>query len=250
MLDIITLKHIFSDDVYNDLGILMNNRLMIFVEAQSTWNGNMAVRSLLYLSKTYQEYINQNHLDIMSYSPITLPKPEVYVIFTGERKEQPEYQNLSDHFIKYPDGIDLPLELKVKMIYNSDVENIVGQYIEFCKIFDRQLKLHQNDKILAIQKTLELCREQGLLLDFISKHESEVNTLMEDFIFNEKLLNKYHNENERRIAREEGLAEGMAKGMAAQKAEDELLIKEKDIELEQKEAEIARLKAMLEKQNI
>ena len=76
---------------------------------------------------------------------------------------------------------------------------------------------------------------------------------MEDFIFNEKLLNKYHNENERRIAREEGLAEGMAKGMvqgmATQKAEDELLIKEKDIELEQKEAEIARLKAMLEKQN-
>ena len=73
---------------------------------------------------------------------------------------------------------------------------------------------------------------------------------MEDFIFNEKLLNKYHNENERRIAREEGLAEGMIQGMAAQKAEDELLIKEKDIELEQKEAEIARLKAMLEKQNI
>ena len=69
---------------------------------------------------------------------------------------------------------------------------------------------------------------------------------MEDFIFNEKLLNKYHNENERRIAREEGLAEGMA----TQKAADELLIKEKDIELEQKEAEIARLKAMLEKQNI
>ena len=77
---------------------------------------------------------------------------------------------------------------------------------------------------------------------------------MVDLIFNEKLLNKYHNENERRIAREEGLAEGMAKGMAqgmaAQKAADELLIKEKDIELEQKEAEIARLKAMLEKQNI
>ena len=73
--------------------------------------------------------------------------------------------------------------------------------------------------------------------------------LMEDFIFNEKLLNKYHNENERRIAREEGLAEGMVQGMAAQKAADELLIKEKDIELEQKDAEIARLKAMLEKQN-
>ena len=47
----------------------------------------------------------------------------------------------------------------------------------------------------------------------------------------------------------------MIQGMAAQKAEDELLIKEKDIELEQKEAEIARqiaeitrLKALLENQ--
>ena len=68
--------------------------------------------------------------------------------------------------------------------------------------------------------------------------------LMEDFIFNEKLLNKYHNENERRIAREEGLAEGMAKGMAqgmaAHKAEDEKIIHEKDAEIVQKDAEIAR----------
>ncbi|MCQ2585352.1 MAG: hypothetical protein MJ185_07170 [Treponema sp.] len=252
MIDIITLKHIFSDDIYNDLGILMNNRLMIFVEAQSSWNGNMAVRTLLYLSKTYQEYINKNHFDIMSHSPITLPKPEVYVIFTGERTEQPEYQKLSDHFVKNQDGIDSPLELKVKMIYNSDVKNIVGQYIEFCKIFDRQLKLHKKDKMLAIQKTLELCREQELLMDFISTHEPEVNTLMEDFIFNEKLLNKYHNENERRIAREEGLAEGIAK----QKAEDEKIIHEKDAEIVQKDAElaqkdeeIARLKAQLAEKN-
>ncbi|MCQ2586300.1 MAG: hypothetical protein MJ185_11975 [Treponema sp.] len=47
----------------------------------------------------------------------------------------------------------------------------------------------------------------------------------------------------------EGRAEGMAQGMAAQKAEDEKIIKEitqqKDAEIEQKDAEIARLKAML-----
>ena len=50
------------------------------------------------------------------------------------------------------------------------------------------------------------------------------------------------------------MTKGMAQGMAAQKAKDEKIIQkiteEKDIELEQKEAEIARLKAMLEKQNI
>ena len=40
----------------------------------------------------------------------------------------------------------------------------------------------------------------------------------------------------------EGRAEGMAQGMAAQKAEDEKIIKEIT---QQKDAEIARLKAML-----
>ena len=48
----------------------------------------------------------------------------------------------------------------------------------------------------------------------------------------------------------EGRAEGMAQGMAAQKAEDEKIIMEitqqKDAEIEQKDAEIARLKALLE----
>ena len=72
------------------------------------------------------------------------------------------------------------------MIYNSDVKNIVGQYIEFCKIFDEHLKLYPDNKMLAIKKTLEICTEKGLLLDFISHYESEVNTLMEDFIFNER----------------------------------------------------------------
>ena len=47
----------------------------------------------------------------------------------------------------------------------------------------------------------------------------------------------------------EGRAEGMAQGMAAQKAEDEKIIKEitqqKDAEIEQKDAEIARLKCLL-----
>ena len=48
----------------------------------------------------------------------------------------------------------------------------------------------------------------------------------------------------------QGRVEGMAQGMAAQKAEDEKIIMEitqqKDAEIEQKDAEIARLKALLE----
>lgn len=214
MLDIITLENVFTNGLYNDLGILMEDRLMIFVEAQSSWNGNMAIRTLFYISQTYEKYIKLRNLDVMSPVPIKLPEPEIYVIFTGERKEKPEFQYLSSHFIDFSENEDKALEVKVKMIYNFNKDNVVGQYIEFCKIFDEQMHLFPQDKRIAIKRTFDICLEKKVLVDFLVKNESEVNTIMKDFIFNEKLLNKIHIESEKRIAREQGLAEGREEGRA------------------------------------
>ena len=214
MLDIITLENIFTNGLYNDLGILMENRLMIFVEAQSSWNANMSIRTLFYISQTYEKYIKLKDLDVMSSNSIKIPKPEVYVIFTGERKEKPEFQYLSSHFIDFSENDDKAIEVKVKMIYNYNNDNVVGQYIKFCKIFDEQMHLFPQDKRIAIKRTLEICLEKKVLVDFLKKNESEVNTIMKDFIFNEKLLNKIHIESEKRIAREQGLAEGREAGLA------------------------------------
>ena len=219
MLDIITLENIFTNGLYNDLGILLENRLMIFVEAQSSWNANMSIRTLFYISQTYEKYIKLKDLDVMSYNSIKIPKPEVYVIFTGERKEKPEFQYLSSHFIDFSENDDKAIEVKVKMIYNYNNDNVVGQYIKFCKIFDEQMHLFPQDKRIAIKRTLEICLEKKVLVDFLKKNESEVNTIMKDFIFNEKLLNKIHIESEKRIAREQGLAEGRAEGREAGLAE-------------------------------
>ena len=213
MLDIITLENIFTNGLYNDLGILMENRLMIFVEAQSSWNANMSIRTLFYISQTYEKYIKLKDLDVMSSNSIKIPKPEVYVIFTGERKEKPEFQYLSSHFIDFSENDDKAIEVKVKMIYNYNNDNVVGQYIKFCKIFDEQMHLFPQDKRIAIKRTLEICLEKKVLVDFLKKNESEVNTIMKDFIFNEKLLNKIHIESEKRIAREQGLAEGREAGL-------------------------------------
>ncbi len=53
-LKIITIENALSNDIYNDLGFIANDKLVVLVEAQGTWSVNIVVRLLLYLAKTYQ----------------------------------------------------------------------------------------------------------------------------------------------------------------------------------------------------
>ena len=55
----VTLKAVLANHIYNDLGFTLRNRQVYMVEAQSTWNPNIAVRQLLYLAETYQNHIHR-----------------------------------------------------------------------------------------------------------------------------------------------------------------------------------------------
>ena len=48
----ITINNILTDGMYNDLGFMAGDRLMILVEAQSTWTMNIIIRALMYLVQT------------------------------------------------------------------------------------------------------------------------------------------------------------------------------------------------------
>ncbi|MCI5500596.1 MAG: hypothetical protein MR409_01565 [Lachnospiraceae bacterium] len=77
----------------------MGDRLIILFEAQSTWSPNILIRPLLYVATTYQNYINERNLDVYSSKKISIPKPELYVIYTGDHKERPKEMILSEEFL-------------------------------------------------------------------------------------------------------------------------------------------------------
>ena len=54
----ISLENIFTDDIYNDLGFVKGDKLMVLVEAQSTWTVNIIIRALEYLVNSYRRYSN------------------------------------------------------------------------------------------------------------------------------------------------------------------------------------------------
>lgn len=63
---LITSKNILATGFYNDLGIQVRDKLIILVEAQSTFSPNLPLRLLIYLAQTYREHILKNKLSLYS----------------------------------------------------------------------------------------------------------------------------------------------------------------------------------------
>ena len=135
----VTITNVLTDNLYNDLGFIVNHKLMILVEAQSSWTMNILVRVLLYLAQSYHEYFQRTSQDYYASRKVKMLRPELYVIFTGNRGRKPDKISLSEEFFQ---GADIDIEVKAKVIYESDKDDIINQYIIFCKIFNEQTKRH------------------------------------------------------------------------------------------------------------
>lgn len=214
-LEIFTIENVLTNGMYNDLGLLVGNRLLILVEAQSTWNTNITLRAFLYLAESYQRFFLANKIDLFSRKKAVVPEPELYVIYTGRKSGLPKEMSLcKDYFGKSESA----LEIKLKMIYYNGESDIINQYIRFCNIFDEE-RLNSNNSAVIVENVLERCQSENILSDFLLVHFSEVKSRMYDFLTNKRYIWKTHIASELKIAREEGLEQGLAEGHARGKEE-------------------------------
>ena len=119
----ITIKNVLTDGIYNDLGFLLGEKFMILLEAQSLWTLNIIIRALLYLAQTYHDYFERTNQNLYKSKKVKMPKPELYVIYTGDRKNIPDTISLSKEFF---DGVDAAVDVKVKVICESDADSIIN----------------------------------------------------------------------------------------------------------------------------
>ena len=183
----ITIHNIMTDGIYNDLGFRRGNRLLILVEAQATWTENIIIRSLMYLMTTYQDYFRKTNQNIYKKAKVTFPKPELYVIFTGENSEHPEYMSLSEEFF---DGEECFLEVRVKVLYGSGKDDIISQYVTFTKVYDEQRKKYGRTRT-AILETIRICKDKNVLTEYLLEREKEVEAIMLAMYDEEEILLDY-----------------------------------------------------------
>ena len=183
----VTITNVLTDNLYNDLGFIANNKLMILVEAQSTWTVNILVRVLLYLAQSYHEYFRRTSQDYYKSRKVRMPKPELYVIFTGNKGRKPNRLLLSEEFFK---GADIDIEVKAKVIYESDTDDIINQYIIFCKVFNEQTKQHGMTR-KAVTETIRICKDRNVLREYLAQREKEVVTIMMSLFDEEQIMKSF-----------------------------------------------------------
>lgn len=194
---IVTMKNILLDQSYNDLGFQIGKRLLMLVEAQSGWTVNIILRSLLYLAQTWQEYIQSTGQNIYGSRRLELPRPELYVLYTGERKTRPKLLRLSDEFFA---GRESAVEVRVKMIYDGKKGDIVSQYVAFTRIYNEQVRLYGRTRETVL-KTIRICKNRNVLKEYLESREKEVVSMMMT-LFDDEYILKTYIESERREAAE------------------------------------------------
>ncbi len=94
-IEIVTIQNVLTTGQHNDLGFTVGDRLLVLVEAQSTWSPNIVLRALLYAAQTIKDYVREHKLDIYGSVPVEIPLPELYVVYTGSKADVPEELTLS-----------------------------------------------------------------------------------------------------------------------------------------------------------
>ena len=209
---IVTLENAIINGQYNDLGFTVKDRLIILVEAQSTFNPNMGIRLLMYIAKSYHDYIVENKLNIFGERLIKLPMPEFIVVDSGTAKQNVNEIRLSDCFEA---GTTTNIELIVKVIKKDNVKSgILQEYLSFCDMYNINVRGKKTaaERLSGLRQVIHECINNGILKEFFKKHQKEVEDMMMTVIPPEQAL-EFIKLEEYNKGVEEGEARGEARGV-------------------------------------
>ena len=183
----VTLKHVLVDADYNDLGFSVGSRLMVLVESQSTWTLNIVIRALMYLVQTYHDYFKRTNQNLYGSKKDNMPKPELYLIYTGDRKNVPVCISLSKDFFS---GAKISIDAEIKVLHRENEKDIIGQYIIFSRVYTEQRKKYGNIR-QAVEETIRICKDRNVLKEYLESREQEVINIMMTLFDDDQILKAY-----------------------------------------------------------
>lgn len=203
---LMTLESHLLNQQYNDLGFLVGDRLIILAEAQSTWSENIVVRALMYVVQTWYKYIKRMKLDVYGRDKVVLPKPELYVIYTGRSPgSKPKEVVLSKSIFG---GKTVDVECRVTVLVDGKQGDIISQYVRFCHVLNEQVRLHGRTR-KAVDETIKICQDEGVLREFLERQRLEVIDMMLA-LFDQETMMRNHDAAVEQKGRKEGRQETTA----------------------------------------
>ena len=211
-LEIVTLENAIYMGMKNDLAFIIDTNLFLY-EHQSTYNPNMPLRDLFYISSEYQKLVDKKSL----YSSVLqkIPAPQFIVFYNGTEKKKDSWVNhLSEAFENLSGAPKLELEVLTININEGHNPELMkqcqtlreyAQYVACVRRYAKKFELNE-----AVKLAVDECIRNIILSEFLRANKSEVISMS---IF------EYDKEEEERKLRkaeyEAGVAVGMKDGMKA-----------------------------------
>jgi hypothetical protein len=112
--------------------------------------------------------------------------------------------SLKDLF--FANEIDCDIDVKVHIIYEQDTDDIINQYIVFCKVLTAQYKqCGQTRK--AIEEILRICRDRKVLVEYLKQRKTVIMDIMTTLFEQDYMTALYGKEWENK-GKIEGIIEG------------------------------------------
>lgn len=102
----------------------------------------------------------------------------------------PEDINVTEDDIKDVTLKHILIDAEVKVLYQEDENNIIGQYIIFCKVYNEQRKKHGQPK-KAVTETIRICKDRNVLKEYLESKEQEVVDIMMTLFDDEYIWEAY-----------------------------------------------------------
>ncbi len=191
----------------NDVSCLIDNKIIVLAEHQSTINENMPLRCLQYVARLYEQIQDPKAKYYRTLQKI--PIPEFYVFYNGTAKYPVQKTlKLSEAYIAKSEQV--PLELTVQVLnINTDKANkilMTCKPLEEYSLFVEAVRRHTAlDKEKGFESAIKECIQNGILKEYLQRKSREVINM---------LLAEYDYDTDIAVQREESLMIGIQQGFA------------------------------------
>jgi len=215
----------------NDVSYLVDDKIIVLAEHQSTVNPNMPLRCLEYVTRLYEQL--QNPRQRYSRTLKKIPIPQFYVFYNGkENLETMQTLKLSDAFIAQTKTPKLELIVQVLNI-NYDKGNPVVKNckpLEEYSLFVEAVRQHTAiDRAHGFEAAIKECIHNNILKDYLMRKSREViNMLLAEYDYDMDIA--VQRAEEREIALAEGEARGRSEGSRQKALETARLMKQANCE--------------------
>ena len=211
----IRLDNIMYMNIINDVSCLVDNKIIVLAEHQSTINENMPLRFLQYIARLYEKL--QAPADRYLRKLSKIPTPEFYVFYNG-REDYPEMitLKLSDAFITKPEQMPLDLEVKVYNINKSKGAEVLSRCktLDEYSLFIEEVRIQtQLDPENGFTNAIKICIEKGILKEYLQRKSREViNMLIAEYDYDTDIA--VQREEAGKIAFAKGISQGLSQGLS------------------------------------